>query len=88
MQELITSMADNAMDWYTQLSDIQVVSSPLIEKLNITDLKTPQVTTINVETTIQLSKDLQGQFNKPEQQYKEFIVEVKSIVSSTAMVIS
>jgi hypothetical protein len=73
-------MADRAMDWYTQLSDIQVVVNPLVEQLNITDLKTPQATTIDVEATIQLSKDLQGQLNEPKHQYKDFMEEVKSIV--------
>jgi len=54
------------MDWYIHISDIQVVVAPLVEKLNITNLTTPHIITIDIQEAIQLSKDLQGQLNEPE----------------------
>jgi hypothetical protein len=59
-------MAARDIDWETQISDAQFFVGPLIEQLNITDLETPQITTIDVEETILLAKDLQGQLKELE----------------------
>jgi len=53
----------------------------------MTDLETPQITTIDVEATIQLAKYLQGQLEEPQLQYKDFVEEVKRMVSSVAEII-
>jgi len=50
-------MTDIAMDWYTQLLYKHIASIPLIKLLNITDLTTTQITTIDAEEVIQLFKD-------------------------------
>jgi hypothetical protein len=58
MQELITSMVDKALVFYTHLFDVQVVAGPLIEQLKITDLTTSQVIAMEVEAAIKLTQDL------------------------------
>jgi hypothetical protein len=37
---------------FTQLSDVQVVDWPLIEKINTMDLSSPQVTTAEVDAIV------------------------------------
>jgi hypothetical protein len=50
--EMITYMDDKALVWFTHLFDMQVVSIPLIEKINKTDLIASLVTIVEFEVDV------------------------------------
>jgi hypothetical protein len=58
MFEMITYAVDKALFMFTQLSNVQFDVNPLNEKINTTDLKTSQVTTVQDENVVQLRHDL------------------------------
>jgi hypothetical protein len=71
----------------TQLSDTQVVVDPLIEKINTMDPTSPQVIAVKASVAIHITQDLQGYLNEPKRHFKEFMQELRNIVSSIAVVI-
>jgi hypothetical protein len=58
---------------YTHPTDVEVVFSPLIEKMNVMDLTVPQVTLADVNTIVYLMQEIQGTLNKLDHQFKDFM---------------
>jgi hypothetical protein len=87
MVDMVSVVTNKALTLFTQLSNVLVTTTPLIEQLHNTYITSPQVTVVHVDVMIQLMKKLHDQFTKPECRFHELVKDLQSNVSSITEVI-
>jgi hypothetical protein len=66
ISELITIVVDKALIFYTQLTDAQVTTAPLVKNMETMDLTAPKVTTTDANEVVQITQELNGNLNESD----------------------
>lgn len=85
--KMITYTTNRALHLFAQVFEFHVVVGLLIKKIHKTYLTSSQVTSMEVEVTIHLTKYIQSYFNELKHHFKEFMQEIRSTVSFIEAVI-
>jgi hypothetical protein len=86
ISELANVVVDKAQIFYTQLKVVHLVATPMIEKIETIDRKSPQVMEVDVNEVVQLTQQLHDTLDEFDNQFKESLQEFMNTVPFVASI--
>jgi hypothetical protein len=70
---ITNEVTDKAQIYYTHLAAAQKVKAIMIKNMELINLQSPKVTTIDVDEVVQLTQNLHTNFNEADGHFQEFL---------------